>query len=681
MSYTPPSGDAVELKFAGSYTSPSATAADLNFAPLSTLLDLAGVLEDITGSATLGYTPSLTLSGSMDDIVGPWLLTANPVLTLDGVLGDAVGDWILQEGVAFNILGTLDDITGEASLLWFSGVWRGLWNTFSGAFDLSANQEQAVLSIKHIDSPSKRVWVSPAWQSGTQQAASRQQAWSSILTKPRQQRTAWETASAIDAERQSTYSAPQAHDQHRQSAWEMAVAISVEESSRYNSPPKKHVVENFPYTEGSPRSIQRGSRYDVATPTRRKYNVLPWGEGNPHSWIWGGWIYPPIPPQPPYVPSPELVFYQTMLDYTGGAILEFNRPHCWAWPLSGKPGEEAINLHGVIIVLHTVNVVRLPDLTPVPTLSASLQLDSESWAWGVSLSLQTPQAMALLEPVDGEPRQVRIELDGLYFNALIESWGEQRAFGETRYTAQGRSALALLAAPFAPQRSRVETQATTAAQLIDYELTNTGWSAAYHSDIQQLFVQDWQIPAGAWSYQNLAPVEAIARVATAVGARAFADKTGQIVHIAPRYPISPWQWSTATVDKTLPVSLARSINTQLNPQPSYNQVYVSGTTQGVIVSVKRLGSAGDNPAPMITNPIMTHADAGRERGRNILGNTGRQARVTFDLPLNPVTGLFEPGQLVAVQDTVNWRGLVTAVNLQASHGAISQSVELERHYA
>jgi hypothetical protein len=83
---------------------------------------------------------------------------------------------------------------------------------------------------------------------------------------------------------------------------------------------------------------------------------------------------------------------------------------------------------------------------------------------------------------------------------------------------------------------------------------------------------------------------------------------------------------------------------------------------------------------MITDNLITYVNAGRERARNVLSNTGRQARVTLDLPLNETTGLLEPGQLIEVADTIPWRGLVTGININAAHGVVSQSVELERHY-
>ena len=305
---------------------------------------------------------------------------------------------------------------------------------------------------------------------------------------------------------------------------------------------------------------------------------------------------------------------------------------------------------------------------------------ARSWAWSVSLNLKTPEAMAMLEPVSGEPRQVRIDIDGIYITAIIEEWGENRQLGSRTYTASGRSTLALLSDPYAPLRSYSEATDTTAAQLIDRELLYSGWTASYHPALAQLFTTDWLVPGGAWSYQNMAPISAITTIAKAVGARAYADKNLPIVHIDPLYTVSPWDWATATPDKYIPLNLPRTINTQLRPKPIYNHVYVSGETQGVLVSATRSGTAGDRPAPMVTDRLITFVGAGTEAARNILADTGRQASVTFDMPLNTTTGLMEPGQLVQVQESVPWRGLVTGVDVSAQMGVISQSVTVERHY-
>jgi hypothetical protein len=87
---------------------------------------------------------------------------------------------------------------------------------------------------------------------------------------------------------------------------------------------------------------------------------------------------------------------------------------------------------------------------------------------------------------------------------------------------------------------------------------------------------------------------------------------------------------------------------------------------------------------MVVDSLITDADAARERGRAILGDTGQQALMTLDMPLRPDPGLITPGRLLAVEDERKpWRGLVRACAITADWGdslSVRQTLEVERHY-
>lgn len=653
MAYTPPSGSDVELVFDSTTAPPPGNAVGLNFNPFAS--ELVATLEDVSGvisvTATGLMTVAATLEGlSCEIIAGVFILAA-----LDA---------------------TLEDVTVQVNADWEAGVWRGVGlakqgnhieNTTPAARGHDSGLRQGLRTYNEITGAT-------ALPEPLQFYAS--VGWTEVPGKSVKLQGTWERSEPLSHSGEIRYSAPPHKALTDQGAWQLGTRLGKSTQSTVHITHQVPLLRTFKH-KVSWRILGRNYLliYGVGSNKRRQW-VCPWEVANPHSWIWGGWNYPQPKPPPVFVPSTLLQFYQRAEIYTGGAILVFGKP-CFAWPLKNNT---TTLFKGAIIVLHTIHVKRLPDMLEIQVLSADLKFDIDSWAWGVSLNLQTPQTMSLLEPVNGEPRQVRIELDGFYFHALIEEWGESRQFGQTLYTASGRSPLALLAEPFAPVRSYLETTQQTAAQLIDHELLNTGWSATYHSDLLQLFTTDWLVPDGAWSYQNKAPIDAIVQIARAAGARAYADRTASLVHIDPRYPVSPWNWSVATPDKSIPSSLVRSIATQLMPQPDYNHVYVSGQTQGVLISASRQGSAGDKTAPMITDNLITYVNAGRERARTILANTGRQARVTLDLPLTEITGLVEPGQLIELSDSITWRGLVTGTTVNASHSIVHQTVEIERHY-
>ncbi|WP_203230087.1 hypothetical protein [Azotobacter chroococcum] len=90
-----------------------------------------------------------------------------------------------------------------------------------------------------------------------------------------------------------------------------------------------------------------------------------------------------------------------------------------------------------------------------------------------------------------------------------------------------------------------------------------------------------------------------------------------------------------------------------SPQPEWNSCYVSGTSHGVAVDVRRAGTAGDAPAPDVYDELITGTDAARARGIAELAKGGNQEIVTLDLPLFPeatAPGLIEPAMLCEVRD-------------------------------
>ena len=114
------------------------------------------------------------------------------------------------------------------------------------------------------------------------------------------------------------------------------------------------------------------------------------------------------------------------------------------------------------------------------------------------------------------------------------------------------------------------------------------------------------------------------------------------------------------------------------------RLYIFGRENGVNARVTRDGQAGELPAEQIVDDLITHVDAGRERGRVELSKAGDGAAVTLDLPLltgSGQPGLLLPGQLVEVDDINGaWRGLVTAVQITATRQSVTQTVEIERRF-
>lgn len=235
----------------------------------------------------------------------------------------------------------------------------------------------------------------------------------------------------------------------------------------------------------------------------------------------------------------------------------------------------------------------------------------------------------------------------------------------------------MLADPHSPIVTRSNADARTMQQLLADALTTNGVGIGWAVDWQ---AADWLVPAGLYNHTGSYIAHA-QRLAEAAGAYIQADPLLDTLRILPRYPLLPWEWSAATPDITLPSAPVVREAIEWQDRAAYNRVFVSGTEAGgVLGQITRTGTAGDVVAPMITDPLITHADAARARGRPILADTGRQARITLELPILPETGIITPGKLVQYTDAgTARRGLVRSTAVTAQLPTARQTIELETH--
>lgn len=407
---------------------------------------------------------------------------------------------------------------------------------------------------------------------------------------------------------------------------------------------------------------------------------IPWGLAPLVPWV----VRPPTPPEPPPHPSP----------FPPGDRVGLNL----GCPIVGVRGIAPLNLgvtacyavrpqRRTYIVLNTVTVVRLPDLLPIEVDSLSIIQGADAWCAAFDLSLADPAQLALLKPTASGPREVQITLNGYVWTAIVESYGSRREFVAGGVSITGRSRTALLGAPYAPLRTKVTTAERSAAQLVDEELLNTGYTADFDSP-------DWLVPAGGWYYDGQTPMDAIVRVAEACGGVVQSDPADLALTVRPRYPSSPWDWPDTTPDVIVYDDIVTAESLQMRTQPLYDAVVVTGEIagKGVTARVKRSGEAGTLYAPQASHQLVSTAGVATERGRNILADRGEQAAIDLTLPLfaAPVaegtTGRVQPLDLVEVREsTGTWHGLCTAVRLDArldnQAWVIEQTISLERHYS
>lgn len=338
-------------------------------------------------------------------------------------------------------------------------------------------------------------------------------------------------------------------------------------------------------------------------------------------------------------------------------------------------GETSFLARRSYVSSHTLSAVRLPDLLPLPLDSFQIGTDSDAMCWTLSSTGPLP-LMSLLAPVDGLPAKIRVTLDNLTWELVVQARRRNIEFAKDDVTITCRSATVLLADPYAPERAYINEVPLTAHQILQDVLEFTGVGVDWQVD-------DWLVPARAWSHSGT-PISAVRRVADAIGAVLQSPPVGDAVVVAKRYPALPWAWHTIPADVTLAsMDPVLTLGYEEAERPDYEGVYVSGQAQGVLALVKRVGTAPARVMPIVTDALITDLVAARQRGEALLGATGQQEMVSMTLPV--LTGPGEPGviglgKLVQVPDPSGaWRGMVRAVSVAAGPGVAEQTITLERH--
>ncbi|GAB3471955.1 hypothetical protein [Azotobacter salinestris] len=337
------------------------------------------------------------------------------------------------------------------------------------------------------------------------------------------------------------------------------------------------------------------------------------------------------------------------------------------------------------MIANSVQLVVLPERTPLEATGLSVSRDIDAFAWQFSAQLLGRTSLNLVRPDSNGPKAVELTINGHVWVFLVERYSGQGRFPAERFTIGGVSRTQLLAEPYAPRRSAVNAVAINARQAAADQLTDTGFTLSWDSANQ--YPPDWTLPAGAFSYQDRTALQVIARLAEAIGAVVKPARDSDALSVIPRYRTAPWAWAGEVMERIIPAEIVGEWGSEWSPQPVWNSCYVSGTTHGVAVDVRRAGTAGDAPAPDVYDELITSTDAARSRGIAELAKGGNQEIVTLALPLFPeatAPALIEPAMLCEVRDIDGtWRGLCLATEISAEGiGAarVTQTVRLERHH-
>jgi hypothetical protein len=544
-----------------------------------------------------------------------------------------------------------------------------------------------------IDAPAKSRTLPGQWQNSEQIDSRTATPWGQAETRDaepemshnqmvqldQQRQQPWGTFDTADRANQHRHRVPPALDQDQQHPWDSFTSQDRDSGQPYSHPPAKDRGNKQPYWHVDWYADPPLPPKDDDTTDPDAYTPPLWNSVN---FVLSNTGYQPpaadqisfgleVEPEP-VAPNKAIHPVQpgTGIPHNLLPTLDQETKHPWgtgSWtrpppdygpefPWPNDPTEEPAerppqpDIREVYLFMPNITLYRLPDGTEFEATQCVWSTDRDSWGWRFTANLKRDADLAIIKPTSNGPVEIGCEINGHTFTALVESYGRSRQHGNTRYTISGRSRTAWLSDPYAPQRSKALTAAYSAAALAEQELANTGFTLQWNA-------QDWLIPAGSYSYDQLDPIAAIKRLAEAAGYMLQSHPELKQLIVSPRYRVDPHKWTepTTALDAILPADLITQDGSTFRTAPAYNRAIVTGgPAGGVIVTVTREGTAGDILAPMATDDLITHSDAGYQRGRSLIaeGGTWEEMNITTMLTqAGQAPGLLLPGHLVEIQDT------------------------------
>jgi len=351
------------------------------------------------------------------------------------------------------------------------------------------------------------------------------------------------------------------------------------------------------------------------------------------------------------------------------------------------PGDiPAGNSAKVNITVNSVDVIALPGGEPLNVANISISCDRETFSWQLTCEIRNKASLNLIKPAATGYKELAVIINGHRWEFFVPKYSASRKITEDKldqsWRITGYSRSQYLGQPYAPKRTR-SIASTTAVQAATNELFGTGFTL----DWDTALLPDWSMPNSSFSYQDLTPIEVIKRLASVAGGVVLADPASNTLYVRPKYQVAAWHLLGADMDRTIYESQILGESMDSAEKPLFNSVLVSGESEGVALTIKRLGTAGDNPAPDITESWLTAIEGNTSRGTAELSASGNRQTYTLDLAIpegSGQPGLLIPGLMVGVlhdDPANNYRAYVDAINISVpgrSNATVIQTVTLDR---
>lgn len=614
---------------------------------------------------------------SIDLILRPraWVDSAH----VDLVLG---GDTVVPPVIHDAVITAKINCRGVIAASYDNAVNRGVCTQINVSFDAAAAEKVANLATTWRPSQFKPLEKRAVWQAAQAAGADVRTRWQRSQATLVDKSAPWQQGKAVVIDAATQWQKTKVTPLSKAAWWDMAqpvdhVAALAFDYAKFTPLSRTALWDGLP----TPANAALVMPFDDKAKRQHLNRVAPWDTAKTVRSYGGPWAYvvPQIPP--PYVQprSTHLVLCCLQPRFEDGVIaLVLGSDPCVVPTVT-----TAILPARFYMSVHEITAQLLPSGAYIPIRDITVSADKGSFCWNFSASGHI-SLFDQLVPTSGLPQQIRFYIDGIGFVFVVGSVRKTEAFGKKGVQFSGRSVTALLSAPYAREATWYNSTAQTAQQLAENVLQYSGVTLDWG-------VPDWLVPAGAWSHQGT-PLSAVQAIAQAIGGYVQSHRTDPVLQVRHPYPElagglpgGPWNWYAAgvTPDVTLAAEALMTIGTERRDEADVNGVYVSGTNQGVLALVKRIGTAGEKLAGMATDPLITANVAALQRGLSILGAAGSKHFIDFELPI--LTGSGEPGildvgQLALINQSAPWRGRLRGVSAAATFGGkVRQTINVERH--
>lgn len=317
----------------------------------------------------------------------------------------------------------------------------------------------------------------------------------------------------------------------------------------------------------------------------------------------------------------------------------------------------------------------------VDLLSFSIKTDMDSYCWQGNIDITAKDYEKIKHKLDvprgSEPMVIAV-VNGKPLAFIAEEQQRSRKFAQKSYSLSGRSVTARLGADYAISQGGLIDQASYVSQIVAQQLNGLSVS------LLDWGINDWLVPAGAYSVANKTPIAVIADIAAAGGGFVTSDPSQATLSVKPRWPVAAWQLASATPDVIVPIDVISDISDKKRTNPRYNTMLLNSASEGG--EVYRQTQGRDASAPTQDHPLYTDRDAIVPAGTAILSDSGIHGDYTLRMRWADKYNvqLAELGDIWQINDPEGaWRGVITGVSVSIDQSndapTVWQIVTIDRY--